>query len=167
MYAALASALLHRECPFLPREETFVKRLMPLAAVATAALVQGCATSTPSQLSAGTASSFDAAPDAPKVSAVALGQAGQPAVHGAEIGVAKDAPIAEGHPLTSVVVTQCNLVVAVYMTMPDGRLLRFDRQSDIPAEQLVSIAYTATRSERVEVSCEDTGVAGYETHGPV
>lgn len=65
------------------------------------------------------------------------------------------------------VVTQCNLVVAVYMTMPDGRLLRFDRQSDIPAEQLVSIAYTATRSERVEVSCEGMGAAGYEAHGPV
>jgi hypothetical protein len=101
------------------------------------------------------------------VSGVALKQAGQPVVHGAEVGVEKDAPVVEGHPLTSVVVTQCNLVVAVYMTMPDGRLLRFDREADIPAEQLVSIAYTATRSERVEVSCEGTGVAGYEAHGPV
>jgi hypothetical protein len=140
---------------------------MPLAAFAAAALLQGCATSTPSQLSAGAAPSLDAAPGAPKVSAVALKQSGQPAVHGAEVGVEKDAPIVEGHPLTSVVVTQCNLVVAVYMTMPDGRLLRFDREADIPAEQLVSIAYTATRSERVEVACEGTGVAGYEAHGPV
>jgi hypothetical protein len=26
------------------------------------------------------------------------------------------------------------------------------------------MAYTATRSERVEVSCNDTGLVGYETH---
>jgi hypothetical protein len=66
-----------------------------------------------------------------------------------------------------VVVTQCNLVVAVYMTMPDGRLLRFDSRADVEAEKLVSTAYTATRSERVEVSCEGSGSSGYETHGPV
>jgi hypothetical protein len=87
--------------------------------------------------------------------------------HGDEVGVEKNAPLVDGHPLTSVVVTQCNLVVAVYMTMPDGRLLRFDSKADIPAEQLVSMAYTATRSERVEVSCEGAGPSGYETHGPV
>jgi hypothetical protein len=28
------------------------------------------------------------------------------------------------------------------------------------------MAYTATRSERVEVSCDGMGVAGYETHIP-
>jgi hypothetical protein len=72
----------------------------------------------------------------------------------------------EGHPLTSVVVTQCNLIVAVYMTMPDGRLVRFDHNADIPADQLVNMAYTAVRSERVEVSCESAGAVGYETHEP-
>lgn len=73
----------------------------------------------------------------------------------------------EGHPLTSVVVTQCNLIVAVYMTMPDGRLLRFDQSARVPSEQLINMAYSATRSERVEVSCNDTGAAGYEKHEPV
>ncbi len=84
-----------------------------------------------------------------------------------EVPVEKNAPPAVGHPLTSVVVTQCNLIVAVYLTMPDGRLLRFDRTAEIPAEQLLSMAYTATRSERVEVSCEDVGAVGYEHHDPL
>lgn len=70
----------------------------------------------------------------------------------------------EGHPLTSVVVTQCNLVVAVYVTMPDGRLLRFDKGANMPVEQLLTMAYTATRSERVEVSCNSNGLVGYEAH---
>jgi hypothetical protein len=87
------------------------------------------------------------------------------APEGADIGETKDAPAIAGKPLTAVVVTQCNLVVAVYMTMPDGRLLRFDQRSRVPAEDLVGIAYTATRSERVEVSCEGTGTKGYEKHG--
>lgn len=92
---------------------------------------------------------------------------GSDLAHGAEIGIEKNAPVVEGHPLTAVVVTQCNLVVAVYMTMPDGRLLRFDSKAEVAADKLVGMAYTATRSERVEVSCEGTGAAGYETHGPV
>lgn len=80
----------------------------------------------------------------------------------------KDAPAVPGHPLTSVVVTQCNLIVAVYMTMPDGTLLRFDSSASVPADQLMQMAYTATRSERVEVSCNDaTGAVGYEKHDPV
>jgi hypothetical protein len=84
-----------------------------------------------------------------------------------EVPVEKNAPTLEGHPLTSVVVTQCNLIVAVYMTMEDGRLLRFDKSTEIPSDQLMSMAYSATRSERVEVSCNDTGAAGYEKHDPV
>jgi hypothetical protein len=81
--------------------------------------------------------------------------------------VEKNAPPAEGHPLTSVVVTQSNLIVAVYLTMPDGRLLRFDKTAAVPAEQLLSMAYTATRSERVEVSCENMGAVGFEHHEPL
>lgn len=77
-------------------------------------------------------------------------------------------PILEGHPLTSVVVTQCNLIVAVYLTMPDGKLLRFDKSSNMKAEDLMTLAYTATRSERVEVDCNDNnGAIGYEKHDPV
>ena len=90
-----------------------------------------------------------------------------PVAHVTEVPVEKDAPKMEGHPLTSVVVTQCNLIVAVYMTMPDGRLLRFDKSAAVPSEQLMTMAYSATRSERVEVSCNDTGAAGYEKHEPV
>jgi hypothetical protein len=57
-----------------------------------------------------------------------------------EIPVEKNAPTVPGHPLTSVVVTQCNLIVAVYLTMPDGKLLRFDKSSSIPASQLLTMA---------------------------
>lgn len=145
-----------------------MKRLISLAVVSAAALAQGCATST--HLDSGTAKQVVAtrafAGTTNEVSPITLSQAGQDAVKGDEIGIMKDAPVVEGHPLTSVVVTQCNLVVAVYMTMSDGRLLRFDSKTNTPAEQLVSIAYTATRSERVEVSCEGLGAAGFETHGP-
>jgi hypothetical protein len=85
-----------------------------------------------------------------------------------EVPVEKDAPSVPGHPLTSVVVTQCNLIVAVYMTMPDGTLLRFDKSAQVPADQLLQMAYSATRSERVEVSCNDNdGAVGYEKHDPV
>ncbi len=87
--------------------------------------------------------------------------------HVTEVPVEKEATPVDGHPLTSVVVTQCNLIVAVYMTMPDGRLLRFDKSNSVPSEQLMTMAYSATRSERVEVSCNDTGAAGYEKHEPV
>ncbi|MFL6600605.1 MAG: hypothetical protein ACJ8R9_04680 [Steroidobacteraceae bacterium] len=90
-----------------------------------------------------------------------------PVAHVTEVPVEKEAPKVEGHPLTSVVVTQCNLIVAVYMTMPDGRLLRFDKSAAVPSEQLMTMAYSATRSERVEVSCNDAGAAGYEKHEPV
>ena len=75
--------------------------------------------------------------------------------HAVEVPLEKNAFAVEGHPLTSVVVTQCNLIVAVYMTMPDGRLLRFDKGANVPSEQLMHMAYSATRSERVEVSCND------------
>ena len=84
-----------------------------------------------------------------------------------EVQPDKNAPPVQGHPLTSVVVTQCNLIVAVYMTMPDGKLLRFDKSANVPADQLLEMAYTATRSERVEVSCNDDGTVGYEKHDPV
>jgi hypothetical protein len=84
-----------------------------------------------------------------------------------EVPVEKEAPKIDGHPLTSVVVTQCNLIVAVYMTMPDGRLLRFDKATAVPSEQLMTMAYSAIRSERVEVSCNDVGTSGYEKHDPV
>ena len=87
--------------------------------------------------------------------------------HAVEVPVDKNALPVEGHPLTSVVVTQCNLIVAVYMTMPDGRLLRFDKSANVPSEQLIRMAYSAPRSERVEVSCNDAGAAGYETHEPI
>jgi hypothetical protein len=72
----------------------------------------------------------------------------------------------DGHQLSSVVITQCNMIVAVYVTMPDGRLLRFDQSAGVPADKMISMAYTATRSERVEVACESNGVGvvGYEKH---
>jgi hypothetical protein len=90
-----------------------------------------------------------------------------PVANRTEVAIEKNAPAVPGHPLTSVVVTQCNLVVAVYMTMRDGRLLRFDSTAAVSAQSLVEMAYTATRSERVEVSCNEVGAVGYETHNPI
>lgn len=90
-----------------------------------------------------------------------------PRAYAAEVPVEKDAPKVDGHPLTSVVITQCNLVVAVYMTMQDGRLLRFDKMASVPANELMTMAYSATRSERIEVSCNETGEVGHEAHDPV
>ena len=84
-----------------------------------------------------------------------------------EVPIEKSAPPVAGHPLTSVVVTQCNLIVAVYLTMPDGRLERFDHSAGIPADDLLAMAYTAIRSERVEVSCNDNGPVGFERKDPV
>ena len=87
----------------------------------------------------------------------------------AEVAENTDPSPIEGHPLTSVVITQCNLIVAVYMTMPDGKLLRFDKTSSVPADKMITMAYSATRSERVEVACESNGigVVGYEKHEPL
>jgi hypothetical protein len=84
-----------------------------------------------------------------------------------EVPIEKNAPVVPGHPLTSVVVTQCNLIVAVYMSMPDGKLLRFDSKATIPAGELLQMAYTATRSERVEVSCNENGEVGFKSESPV
>lgn len=72
-----------------------------------------------------------------------------------------------GHPLTSVVVTQCNLLVAVYMTMPDGKLIRLDKSSDIPFHTVLSMASSATRSERIEVACNQNGAEGFQPHDPL
>ena len=70
-------------------------------------------------------------------------------------------------PLTSVVVTQCNEIVVVYMTTKDGKLVRFDKSSGIPSDKLISAAYSAKVSERVEVSCNSQGIEGLEKHEEV
>ena len=154
-----------------------MNRLMSsLAVLATASLAQGCATSQPILVQR-------AVPDTAlaQTSGVGSGGVGSDSpctgpqcatevlrvAHRTEVAPEKDAPAVPGHPLTSVVVTQCNLIVAVYLTMPDGSLLRFDSSASVPADQLLQMAYTATRSERVEVSCNDTGAVGYEKHDPV
>jgi hypothetical protein len=138
-----------------------------LAVLATASLAQGCATPQPTLRTAGAAAQSTSTAlkttsgvesDTAEVTRVA---------QRTEVAVEKEAPAVAGHPLTSVVVTQCNLLVAVYMTMPDGKLLRFDSTASVPADQLLQMAYTATRSERVEVSCNDAGAVGYEKHDPV
>jgi hypothetical protein len=156
-----------------------MNRLMSsLAVLATASLAQGCATSQPTQRSVATttpaaqtaspvlqptaAAASDSACTGPQCAAEVLRVA-----HRTDVAPEKEAPTVQGHPLTSVVVTQCNLIVAVYMTMADGSLLRFDSSAAVPAEKLLQMAYTATRSERVEVSCNDAGAVGYEKHDPV
>ena len=128
-----------------------------LAALGAAALAPGCATTPqPTQRSAPPVAQASSS----ELEILRVAQR-------TEVAAEKDAPAVSGHPLTSVVVTQCNLIVAVYMTMPDGSLLRFDSKAAVPVDQLLQMAYTATRSERVEVSCNDTGPVGYEQHDPV
>ena len=146
-----------------------MNRLMSsLAVLATASLAQGCATSQPTQhvapetVAAKVGVESDSPCTGPQCAAEVLRVA-----HRTEVAPEKNAPVVPGHPLTSVVVTQCNLIVAVYMTMPDGSLLRFDSSASVPADQLLQRAYSATRSERIEVSCNDTGTGGYEKHDPV
>lgn len=146
-----------------------MNRLMSsLAVLVTASFAQGCATMQSTQhttqaAALESASSVGSACAGPQCAADVLRVA-----HRTEVPVEKNAPAVQGHPLTSVVVTQCNLIVAVYLTMADGSLLRFDSSAAVPADQLMQMAYTATRSERVEVSCNDAGGAvGYEKHDPV
>jgi|SRR6185312_12874810 len=87
---------------------------------------------------------------------------------GVEVPPDPAAPTVPDRPLTGVVVTQCNLIVAVYLTMPDGRLLRFDHSAGLPPETLLAMAYGAARSERVEVDCNgNDGPVGYERHDPI
>jgi hypothetical protein len=116
-----------------------MRRLMPIMAVAIASVIQMQAA---------------VAEDAP-------------AMKRTEVQMDKAAPQVEGHALTSVVVTQCNLLVAVYVTTAEGKLLRFDKTAGVPPEKLLNMAYAAERSERVEVSCEHPGIVGYETHMPL
>jgi hypothetical protein len=152
-----------------------MNRLMSSLAVAvTASLAQGCATSQPTQHERMPAAQLEAAPQSlrtvatnstclgPQCAAEVL----RVAQH-TEVAPQKDVPDVSGHPVTSVVITQCNLIVAVYLTMQDGTLLRFDSHAAVPADQLMQMAYTATRSERIEVSCNDTGAVGFEKHEPM
>jgi len=147
-----------------------MNRLMSsLAVLATASLAQGCATTSQPTIHAAGATPLDSTSSL-ATTACAGPQCAPDVLRVAqrtEVQADKNAPTVQGHPLTSVVVTQCNLIVAVYMTMPDGKLLRFDKSANVPADQLLEMAYTATRSERVEVSCNDDGAVGYEKHDPV
>ena len=145
-----------------------MNRLMSsLAVLATASLAQGCATSQPTLRTASRAAQSTNAALKPTSDVVSDTAEVMRVAQRTEIAVEKEAPAVAGHPLTSVVVTQCNLLVAVYMPMPDGKLLRFDSSASVSADQLLQMAYTATRSERVEVSCNDAGAVGYEKHDPV
>ena len=153
-----------------------MNRLMSsLAVLATASLAQGCATSQPTLHTAAPVAQGNSAALKPTSGVESDSSCAGPqcvaevmrVAQRTEVAVEKEAPKVPGHPLTSVVVTQCNLIVAVYMTMPDGTLLRYDSSASVPADQLLQMAYTATRSERVEVSCNDAGAVGYEKHDPV
>jgi hypothetical protein len=65
--------------------------------------------------------------------------------------------------ISAVIVTQCNQLIAVYITDKDSKLLRFDKKNNIPLSQLMDRAWAAQLVERVEVSCEGQGTRGYTT----
>jgi hypothetical protein len=68
--------------------------------------------------------------------------------------VLPDAPLnVPGHPLTSVVVTQCNYIVVIYLTMPDGRLIRIDPTTKMNWGDALTMAASATRSEQAAITC--------------
>ncbi len=90
-------------------------------------------------------------------------------VQGAQIQPDHAVEKIDGQPLTAVVVTQCNLIEAVYLTMPDGKLLRFsaNQLQKIPAGDLVGFVYTRAKvSERIETDCRGAaGLPRFEKHG--
>jgi hypothetical protein len=137
-----------------------------LAAIAAVAMLQGGSATLPFGDSRAHAA-IDACAGSARAASQACADQTLRRAHSKEVPVEERAPRVAGHPLTAVVVTQCNLLVAVYLTMPDGRLLRYDNSASVPAERLIQMAYTATRSERVEVSCRNRGAAGYERHDPL
>lgn len=83
---------------------------------------------------------------------------------GSKIAPSPDIPSIEGQPTTAVVVTQCNELVVAYVTMPSGDLVRFDKTSGLPWDAVLNLAYSAVRSERVEVSCTGHEGEAYEEH---
>ena len=85
---------------------------------------------------------------------------------GVQVPVNAEAPAIEGNPQTAIVVTQCDQLVVAYLTTQAGELVRFDKDSGLPWETVLEMAYSATRSERVEVECNGEGIKGYESHTP-
>lgn len=79
-------------------------------------------------------------------------------VTGATAGTA----VVDSLPVSAVVVTQCNELLAAYLTLPSGELVRFDKDSGLSWVTVLDMANTAKRSERIEVSCNSEGVKGYE-----
>lgn len=67
--------------------------------------------------------------------------------------------------LTGVLITQCNMIIAAYMTTTDGRLVRFDvrDQTQMSASALQTLVYSARVSERIELRCDGT-TFGTERH---
>lgn len=68
--------------------------------------------------------------------------------------------------LSGVLITQCNQVVAAYVTLNDGRLVRFDvrDQQALSATALEALVYSSRVSERVEFSCDGSTIEGFERH---
>lgn len=61
----------------------------------------------------------------------------------------------EQRPLTGILITQCNEVIAGYVTMPDGRLQRFDKSNEaqMSSPALQALIMSAKSKERIEIGC--------------
>jgi hypothetical protein len=78
-----------------------------------------------------------------------------------EVQPTRSTVVGAGNPTAAVAVTQCNQLVAVYMVMPDGRLLRFDKTSGVSncpspvafSDDLVLLPSRDVRNCGCEITC--------------
>lgn len=72
----------------------------------------------------------------------------------------------EQKPLTGILITQCNEVVAGYVTMPDGRLQRFDKndEAQMSSPALQALIMSAKSKERIEIGCDGSSYQIIKPH---
>jgi hypothetical protein len=57
-------------------------------------------------------------------------------------------------PLTAVVITQCNDLISVIITMPDGTLRHFGPTDGLSHDEAIHLAEEAVHSIQVQVHCQ-------------
>lgn len=57
-------------------------------------------------------------------------------------------------PWTAVAVTQCNLLVALFITSADGKLITIDKESGVSSADALRMGQKAKTATRIEVACD-------------